>query len=182
MDLSQATGAVETVDLAGEEHPVRLLTMKEWGALTAWLKRQNPSPVTRAGRAIDQAIADGEPLSAATRDIMLDHAQRAALTWPPRLGSTEWFDAFDRAEGGHEHLVFEVLSKADPSITRERVDALVKRFDVRDFNELLRVALYGMPPRVPKAAAGPTSQPPTNGPASTGDSSTPASTRPDSAT
>ena len=88
MDLAQATGAVETIDLAGEEHRVRLLTMAEWGIVTSWLKRQNPSPVTRAGRAIDQAAADGEPLSAATRDILLDHAQRSALELaaPARLG------------------------------------------------------------------------------------------------
>ena len=153
MDLAQATGAVETIDLAGEEHPVRLLTLKEWGVVTAWLKRQNPSPVTRAGRAIDQALAEGEPLSAAIRDQLLDHAQRAALNWPPRLGSTDWFDAFDRSEGGQSFVVHQILSKTAPTFTADQADVLVKRFDVSDFNELLRVALYGNPPRAPKAAA-----------------------------
>lgn len=152
MDLAQATDAIETIDLAGEEHSVRLLTMREWGAVTAWLKRQAPSPITRAGRAIDQAAADGEPLSFATQEAMLNHAQRSALNWPPRLGSEAWFDAFDRVDGGQARLVFDVLSKTE-SVTIERVEALVKRFGVDDFNELLRVALYGTPPRPPKVAA-----------------------------
>jgi hypothetical protein len=153
MDLSQATGAVETVDLAGEEFPVRLLTLREWGAVTAWLKRANPSPVTRAVRAIDEAAADGAPLSATAREALLDHAQRAALSWPPRLGSTDWFDAFDRTDGGGARLIFEVLSKADPAFTTERAEALAGRFETRDYSELLRVALYGNPPRVPKGSA-----------------------------
>lgn len=151
MDLAQATGAVETIDLAGEEHQVRLLTLKEWGAITAWLKRQNPSPLTRAAQSIEQARVQGEPLSAATQDQLLDHAQRAALNWPPRLGSTEWFDALDRSDGGQGRLLFEVLSKTEPEFTIERAEVLVKRFSVDDFNELLRVALYGAPPRSPKA-------------------------------
>ena len=152
MDLSQATGAVETIDVAGEEHLVRPLTMKEWGAVTAWLKRQAPSPVTRAGRAIDQAAADGEPLSFATQEAMLNHAQRSALNWPPRLGSEAWFDALDRTEGGQARLVFEVLSKTE-TVTLEQVEAPVKRFDVGDFNELLRVALYGAA-AAPKSRSG----------------------------
>lgn len=152
MDLAQATGAVELVDLAGEEHPVRLLTMKEWGAVTAWIKRQNPSPLTRAAHAIEQARAEGEPLSPATQDELLDHAQRAALNWPPRLASTEWFEAFDRTDGGGAQLVYQVLAKADPSFTLERAERLVRRFWTDDYNELFRVALYGAPKR-PKAAA-----------------------------
>jgi hypothetical protein len=153
MDLAQAVGAVEVVDLAGEEFPVRLLTLKEWGAVTAWLKRANPSPVTRAVRAIDEAAADGAPLSAPAREALLDHAQRAALSWPPRLGSSEWFDAIDRTDGGPAKLIFEVLSKADAAFTSERAEVLARRFEIRDYSELLRVALYGTPPRVPKGSA-----------------------------
>ena len=44
------------------------------------------------------------------------------------------------------------LSKTE-SITLDQAEALVKRFEVGDFNELLRVALYGTPPRPPKVAA-----------------------------
>lgn len=167
MDLAQATGAVETIDLAGEEHPARLLTFREWGQVTAWLKRANPSPVTRAAHAIEQARESGDPLSQATQDDLLDHAQRAALAWPPRLGSTEWFEAFDRTDGGQGQLLHQVLVKADPEFTLQRAEVLVKRMrSDPDWNELLRVTLYGTPPR-PKAGNGtPDATPPspTTGP------------------
>lgn len=154
MDLSVVVGAAEEIDLAGAEYSVRLLTLREWGEISAWLKRRSPSPVTRAGRAIDQAAADGEPLSIETREILLDHAQRAALSWPPRLGSTDWFESIDRADGGQAYLLHQVLSKADKTFTIERATALAKLFSTDDWNELLRVSFYGQPPRpAPKVAA-----------------------------
>lgn len=167
MDLAQATGAVETIDLAGEEFRVRLLTLKEWGELTAWLKRRNPSPLTRAARAIDQAAELGEPLSAAAREQLLEHAQRAALSWPPRIGSQEWLDALDRTDGGHAEFIYLALSKTDPAFTRDHAEALAGRFVGRDFNELLRVSFYGTPTALaPKArpAAEAAAPSPTTGP------------------
>jgi hypothetical protein len=146
MDLAQATGAAEAIDLAGEPHAVRLLTMREWGELTAWLKRAQPSPLTRAAIAIQEAEDLGQPLSAANQDALLDHAARASLAWPPRLGSKEWLDAFDASEGGQAQFVFHVLRHADPSITLDRVERLVPRMRSGDFAELLRVALYGTHP------------------------------------
>ncbi len=154
MDLAQATGAVETIDLGGEPYKVRLLTMKEWGAITAWLKRENPSPVTRAMIAIQQAKDEGMAIDAATQDEILDHAQRNALSWPPRLGSTAWFDVLDRVDGGHSRLLLEVLSKADPAFTLGHGEALAPRMSTDEWNDLVRVALYGTPP-APKSETSP---------------------------
>ncbi len=164
MDLAQATGAVETIDLAGEEHACRLLTMKEWGQITAWLKRCNPSPLTRAAQAIEQARESGEPLSAETKNELLEHAQIAALAWPPRLGSTAWFESFDAVDGGPAQMVWQILAKADPAFTLDHAEALVRRFTTADFNEMLRVALYGNPPRLPKAGTATTTTGSTTGP------------------
>ncbi len=154
MDLAQATGAAETIDLGGEPYQVRLLTMREWGGVMAWLKRENPSPVTRAGIAIQQAKDDGVPMDSATEDKILDHAQRTALSWPPRLGSPAWFDALDRIEGAYGRLLLEVLSKTDPTFTLERGDALAQRVRSEEWPELVRVALWGTPP-APKAETPP---------------------------
>ncbi len=147
MDLAQATGVPETIDLAGEPYPVRLLTFREWGAIGAWLKRENPSPITRAALAIHEARAMGEPLSAEVEDKMLDHAQMAALAWPPKLGTKEWFDAVDKAEGGYAYLLFEVLSKADPNFTREKAEVVAQRLSQEDWGDLIRVSLFGGHPR-----------------------------------
>jgi hypothetical protein len=99
MDLTQATGVPEPVELAGQDYPVRLLTMREWAALSAWLKKESPSPVTRAAQAIKQARLAGEPFDIATEKALLDHAQQAALNWPPRIGSSEWFEAISVSTG-----------------------------------------------------------------------------------
>ena len=154
MDLAQATGATEFIDLAGEEHAVRLLTLREWGSITAWLKRANPSPVTRAARAIEQADELGEPLSIATRETLLDHAQRSALNWPPRLGSTEWFEAFDRTAGGQSYLLHQVLVLTEPRFDVGSAEVLAKRMDVDSWNELLRMALLRDTPPRPESRGG----------------------------
>jgi hypothetical protein len=152
MDLSITVGAVEEIDLAGEPVAVRPLNFAEWGRLTAWLKRQHPSPLTRAALAVAEASAAGTPLPAEAEERLYDHAQKAALSWPPRLGSVAWFDAIESVEAGPAHLLGEVLTLADPAFDRGRVAGLVRRMRSADWAELFRVALWGAPPR-PKAPA-----------------------------
>lgn len=151
MDLAQATGAIESIDLAGQSYPIRALTLNEWGKLQAWLKKHHPSPVTRAAEAIKQARDAGAPLDQATQDDLLDHAQRAALTWPPRVGTRSWLDAIESAEGGLEHLLHAVLSAADPAATPERAELLARAVPVEGWIELISLALHGRP-SAPKAA------------------------------
>src|SRR4051812_24929555 len=100
MDSVQATGGGEELTLGGQTFNIRLLTIREWAEVQKFLKKELPSPVTRAAIAIQQSKAMGTPLDATTIDAMYDRAERAALTWPPRLGSKEWFDAMDLVEGG----------------------------------------------------------------------------------
>ncbi len=179
MDLAQATGVAETIDLAGEPRQVRLLTLKEWGAVSAWLKRASPSPVTRAMISIQQMRDAGEPMDQATRDEALDHAQRAALAWPPRIGSQEWFDAIERVDGGLARLLFEVVSRVDPTFTVEMAEALAPRVRSEEWTDLVRVCYHGVHPRPKKAEAptdGASESPPsppsrTNGAPSSGASS-----------
>jgi hypothetical protein len=147
VDLAEATGNPEWITLGGDEYPVRLLRMEEWGAVTSWLKRENPSPVTRAALAISQAQQAGEPLTAEAEEKLLDHAQRAALSWPPKVGTPEWFDAIERVEGGMKKLLHEVLSRTDPAFTTERAEALAPRVSRPEWGELIRVSLFGGAPR-----------------------------------
>lgn len=159
MDLTQATGTPETITISGREYPVRLLNMREWASVQSFLKKEQPSPVTRACVAIDQARAAGTPLSRQTQDAMLDHAQVAALNWPPRLGSDAWFDALARIDDGDARLLHEVLSKTDAAFTIERARELAPAVTSAEWGELIRVALFGTHPR-PKGEASRGQDPP----------------------
>jgi hypothetical protein len=133
--------------------------MKEWASLSSFIKKNLPSPVTRAAIAVEQAKADGTPLSQATQDAMFDHAQAAAINWPPRLGSDAWFDALARIDGGDAQLLHEVLSKTDPGFTLEKARETAPRVTSAEWGELVRVALHGTHPR-PKDEAKPEQAPP----------------------
>lgn len=177
MDLAQATGVPEPVELAGQDYPVRLLTMREWAALSSWLKKESPSPVTRAAQAIKQARLAGEPFDIATEKALLDHAQQAALNWPPRIGSSEWFEAISRVDGGDVRLLYEVLSKTDLGFTLEKAEALAPRIDREEWADLVRVSFYGThpvpkPTPAPASTSAPVSPSPTNGTPLSSDSTT----------
>lgn len=153
MDLAQATGVDEEITLGGGEYRVRLLTMREWGVLSSWLKSKIPSPVTNALLAIQQAKNAGEPIGQAAQDDLLDHAQRSALKWPPRLGTEAWFDAIGSIDGGDARFLYEVLSKTHLDFTEEKAKALVPKVTGEEWGELIRVSLFGTHPR-PKGGAG----------------------------
>lgn len=153
MDLAQATKAVESIELDGREYPVRFLEMWEWGDFCAWLKKKSPSPVTVALFAIEQARNLGEPVGQASEDKLLDHAQRAAVHWPPRFATDAWFDAILGVEDGDARLLLEILGKADPTFDAAKAKALVPKVSGEQWRELLRVALRGGQPR-PKGEGG----------------------------
>jgi hypothetical protein len=186
MDLAQAVNSPEEIELDGKEYRVRLLTMREWAVLSVFIKKNVPSPVTNALLAVQQARAAGEVVGQAAQDDLLDHAQRMALRWPPRLGTTAWFDAINSIEGGDARLLLEVLNKCDPSFDEAKAAALVPRLSDDEWGALIRVALYGTHPR-PKDDGGTATTPPTTpttptpGTSSSPDSSNGASTPPVSA-
>jgi hypothetical protein len=159
MDLATATNAPEEITLGGKAYRVRLLTMRERGILQAFVKSKLVSPVTRVGTAYDEAAAAGTPFSKATKDELYARAEIAATTWPPRFGSTAWFDAVDNIEGGWERVLFEVLSKVDPGFTQEQADELAPSVTMDEWADLIRVAFWGTPP-APKNGASPTTASP----------------------
>jgi hypothetical protein len=160
MDLAVAAGVPEEVTLGGKTYQARLLTMRERGVLQAFLKSKHQSPVTRVGTAIDEAVAAGRPLSKAAVDQLYERAEAAALTWPPRFGSTAWFDAVDGTEGGWERVLFEVVSKVDPGFTQEEADKLAPSVAMDEWADLIRVAFWGTPPAPKKADPSPTTASP----------------------
>jgi hypothetical protein len=159
MDLATAAGVPEEVTLAGKPFRARLLSMRERGSLQAFLKQHLQSPVTRAAVAIQQAKDAGTPLDRPIEDRMWDRAEAAALTWPPRFGSAEWFKAIEGIEGGYEQLLFEVLNKTDPDFTLDRADKLAPDVTGDEWFDLIRVAFWGTPP-APKNGASPTTASP----------------------
>jgi hypothetical protein len=159
MDLAVAAGVPEEVTLAGKPFRVRLLSMRERGVLQAFLKQHLQSPVTRAAVAIQQAKDAGTPLDRPIEDRIWERAEAAALTWPPRFGSTAWFDAVDNIEGGWERVLFEVLGKTDPGFTQEEADGLAPSVTMDEWADLIRVAFWGTPP-APKNGASPTTASP----------------------
>jgi hypothetical protein len=166
MDLVQATGGGEELTLGGQAFNPRLLTLREWAEVQKFLKKELPSPVTRAAIAIQQAKDEGTPLDQATMDALYDRAEKAALTWPPRIGTKEWFDALDTVEGGWERVLFEVVSKVNPAFTLPQADELAPKVKANEWADLIRVSLWGTHP-APKGE-GATPGPPASPSATTG--------------
>lgn len=170
MDLCQATGTPEEITLGGQTFNIRLLTLREWAEVQKYLKKELPSPVTRVGIAVDQAWDAGTPLKQTTIDALYDRAERAALTWPPRIGTKEWFDGLDTVEGGWERLLFEVISKTHPVFTLAQAHELAPKVKANEWADLIRVALWGTHP-APKDEGAP--PPPASPSATTGTGQSP---------
>jgi hypothetical protein len=160
MDLAVAAGVPEEVTLGGKTYRVRLLSMRERGVIQAFLKQHLQSPNTRAAIAIQQAKDAGTPLDRPIEDRIWERAEVAATTWPPRFGSTAWFDAVDNIEWGWERVLFEVVSKVDPGFTQEEADKLAPSVTMDEWADLIRVAFWGTPPAPKKAAQPPTTASP----------------------
>lgn len=152
MDLAVATGQPEEITLAcGETILVRPMEMQEWGALQAWFKRRCPSPVTRALYAIQQAHQAGERISPDVQQMLLDHAQTQAISWPPRILSPDWLAILDGVEGALAECLYAILSRANPIVSRERCEDIAKQLKPEDLGEIIRVAWNGGNPAPPKA-------------------------------
>jgi hypothetical protein len=166
MDLVQATGGGEELTLGGQTFNIRLLILLEWAEVQKFLKKELPSPITRVGIAVDQAWDAGTPLKQATIDALYDRAERAALTWPPRIGTKEWFDGLDTIEGGWERVLFEVVSKTHPAFTLAQANELAPKVKANEWADLIRVSLWGTHPAPKGEGAEP--EPPASPSATTG--------------
>ena len=153
MDLIQATNAPVPLELAGSNYPARALKFKEWGAFQAWLERALPNPIARAVRALDQLRASGTPADPATEELVLDHAQKEAAAWPPRVGSKAWLDAVDAAPSGLAELVRACLAPTNPAFDAAAAEALAERLAAPDVVRLVNLCVFGV--RDPKAPGPP---------------------------
>jgi len=174
MDLALMTSAPVPITLAGQPYNVRLLKLREWGALQAWLKASVPSPIAEALRALEQLKAAGEKLDPAIRQAVLDHAQDAARLWPPRVGSVPWITALNSVEGGTAKFIETALFVAGYTLIINEVDALEKDSSIDEIADLIRVCLHGEPP-LPKSTTaltetGPDTSPITPSKPTTGES------------
>lgn len=159
MDLVQATNTPELLPLGGKEYPVRALKFKEWATLQAWLLKHVPGPIARVAAAIQQLRDSGQPVDLLTEEVMLDHAHREAMSWPPRVGSSKWIAAIDAADGGLAEVLFAALSATVPGFTREQAQALAEAGATAEIRDVVDMATYGIRP-AKKADAGPLPTPP----------------------
>ena len=146
VDSAQATNAPQEVEIAGETYRVRQLKFKEWGRLTAFLKDRHDSPMTRAARQIDAAEGRGEPLSQAAREALWERAERAEMSWPPRIGSQPWWDILQATPGGREKFIHVAISACRPKFTEAQAEELsaAENMPLKKFEEVALLALYGI--------------------------------------
>src|SRR6185437_57928 len=137
MNLLQATNTPEPLALGGETYPARTLTFGEWAAFQSWLASKLPAPMTRAAVSLQQLRDSGQKIDLATEELILDHALREQLHWPPRLGSRAWLDAVDSAEGGLAELVLTILSRTVPGFDRPKAADLAAKMSTEDAEGLL---------------------------------------------
>jgi hypothetical protein len=155
MDLALLTEGVHQVTLGETLYTVRLLKLREWGRLQAWLKQAVPSPVAEAARALNELKAAGDTVSADVRQAILDHAQEAARLWPPRVGSIAWVQALDSVEGGTARFLGEALRAGGHDVTDDVAAELAAIADVDQVADMFRVCLHGELP-LPKSIPAPT--------------------------
>ena len=154
MDLVRATNTPELLTLGGQEFPVRELKFKEWAPVQAWLLKHAPGPLARAAEAIQQLHDRGRGVDALTEELMLDHAMREAVNWPPRVGTRAWIAALDACEGGLAEVLRTVLATTVEGFDQARADALVEVIRPDEVHDLVNLSAYGMRP-LPKSAGEP---------------------------
>lgn len=152
MDLAQAFGVPEDVEIGGRRLAFRQLTLAEWAPLQGWLKSHFPSPVTLILQAIEEAKALGMPLSPSTRDDAISHAVHEARNWPPAFGSRAWLAAMGGVTGGTVKFLQHVATAAGLELSDKEAEAIVIAATTAELDELCRVVYYGDPPS-PKTQA-----------------------------
>ena len=182
MDSAQAFApdAFQNLTLANQVFLVRPLKLREWGALQAWLKSSQPSPLARAIEEIAAARKRGVPIDRETEAGLFRQAQEEARLWPPRVGSAAWCQAIEAAEGGRARFLQTAVAPRGYQLSDEEADDLMVAASGEEVANLLRVCVFGET-LDPKAEAGSTTtermtstQSPTNG----ATSSTPPSSAP----
>ena len=99
MDLSVLVNAPREITLAGKSYLVSALTLKEWGALQAYLKDRAVNPVVAALGQLSAAKAAGIRIADEDRTALFIQAKAEAKPWPPMVGSNLWFDSLISTEG-----------------------------------------------------------------------------------
>jgi hypothetical protein len=136
----------ETLELAGKPHRLRQLTKTEWTAFAAWLKKNCPSPLTRAVETIRQAKDAGTPLDPVTSDQLLDHAHRTAILWPPRVGTADWLNLVSNTDGADARLLFDAITKSTPTFTAAEAESLAGLLSPEEWAAVIRILLRGARP------------------------------------
>ena len=97
MDLAQALNAPPRSISAACVVPQ--LKLSQWAALQAWLKREVPSPIAQALKAIQELRWLGETVDPVVADSLFENAQAAARKWPPAVGTRDWLAPWIRSKG-----------------------------------------------------------------------------------
>ncbi len=168
MDLAVLVNAPREITLAGKTFLVSALTLSDWGTLSAFLKDHSTDPVVAALDQLSKAKASGVVVADEDRKALFESARRDARSWPPRVGSQEWFDLMLWTEGASEKFLACVLRKHQ-TVT----DAELARVNSETTPEESRLLIHralGLEPSpkadAPAAGAGATAEPtgPTSGP------------------
>lgn len=142
--LDELTAAPRTLTLAGRQFTVSPLELREWGDLQGWLKDNGQSPLKAVAPGLD-ALSDGD------RKTVLAMAMEKQLRWPPRVATTEWFEAISGSAGGDARFLWAVLRKHQPGLTLEEADRLAQAASVEESQALVLLAIGVDPP--PKSPA-----------------------------
>jgi hypothetical protein len=143
MDLSESVGSSIPVKLAGRQWLIKIRTLAELAELQAWFKREIPSPLVRAMEAAQKA--QKSKISQAIIDMVLEHAQRAELAWPPRLGSWHWLDAVDQI-GKQGHVIAFALKPEHPEVDEAEANRLIEAAESGEVATLACVLFHGRLP------------------------------------
>lgn len=153
MQLAQLCNTPAPVALAGASYPVRQLRLREWAALSAWLRDTRPNPVTLALRAVRDLADAGFPPSPSVERRLMDVAFEQAKAWPPPIASAEWLEAVDRADGGLARFVALALRAGGTDVTDDQAELIAWKASRAEVTQLVRVAYFGDPPELELARA-----------------------------
>lgn len=144
MNFTQAINGTIPLSLGGSEYPVRPLKFREWAPLQAWIIGHVPSPLARVARTLAELKDAGTPADEATEDLLLDHAHKECLSWPPRVGSETWIEALDGAEGGLAELTRIALAAGGTIVEGAKLSQLVEAMTPIEVLSLVHLAVYGI--------------------------------------
>lgn len=131
-DISRASGAPVEVELDGKTYKVGELRLRELGMLQSWIESRVPHPV----RALAPHL---EGLPSDVQIALLESARKESANWPPRIGTAEGAAVLDTPEGERE-ILWVLLSRHQPSMTRDEVNILADSLPLAEFRRVADVA------------------------------------------